>query len=252
MRQTVWIGWDPREPDAYAVALRSLRAHARHDVEAYAVDMDKLMAMGVYQRNTMMIHGRLWDQISAAPMSTAFAISRFLVPYLCRQIDQHGGQALFIDCDMMFRAPVDDLFALADPRFAVQVVKHDYVPAEEVKMDGQANQPYPRKNWSSVMLFNLDHPALQTLTIAKVNSWAGRHLHAFEWLDDQFLGELPPEWNHLVGINEPNPEAKLVHFTLGIPRMEGYADCEHSPEWWAYPQPDPPVIVVGQPPCEQH
>lgn len=232
MDRSLWIGWDPRERDAYEVALRSMLALSREPLERrFALDLAKLHESGIYHRPTFYVDGRLWDEISQAPMSTEFAISRFLVPYLCRETGQTGGLALFIDCDMMFRAPIEDLFALADPRYAVQVVQHDYEVHETTKMDGQANQPYKRKNWSSVMLYNLDHPALANLTLAKVNSWAGRNLHAFDWLEDQFIGALPREWNHLVGVYPPNPEAKLVHFTLGVPSMGGYADCEFAEEW---------------------
>ncbi len=241
---SLWIGFDPREIDAYHVCLRSMIAHSAAPPERrFALDLEKLMKRGVYQRPTARIAGQLHDLISEAPMSTEFAISRFLVPYLARQIGQVDGYALFIDCDTMFRAPIEELFALADPTKAVQVVKHDYEVAESVKMDGQANQPYRRKNWSSVMLFNLAHPALHNLTIAKINSWAGRNLHGFDWLDDQFLGELPAEWNHLVGVNPPREDARLVHFTLGVPSMVGYQDCEHSKEWWQYPR---PIIVASQ------
>lgn len=251
--RSIWIGYDPREVDAYAVALRSMLEHSAEPPERrFALDLAKLMERGVYQRRTFRMEGRLWDEISEAPMSTEFAISRFLVPYLCRQSGQNSGLALFIDCDMMFRAPIEELFALADPSKAVQVVKHDYEVAHEVKMDGQANQPYRRKNWSSVMLFNLDHPALVNLTLAKVNSWAGRNLHAFDWLDDQFLGDLPPEWNHLVGVYPPNPDAKLVHFTLGVPSMDGYDNCEHALEWWQYPRPEMPNRAEPQPVCLPH
>ncbi len=235
MDRSIWFGWDDREADAYKVALRSMLAHSKEPPERrFALDLKKLIDAGIYQRPTFHIEGRLWDEISQAPMSTQFAISRFMVPYLCRQSGQTSGLALFLDCDMMFRAPVEDLFGLADPRYAIQVVKHDYEVRDSVKMDGQANEPYARKNWSSVMIFNMSHPALANLTLAKVNSWAGRNLHAFDWLDDQFLGDLPPEWNHLIGIDAPDPSTALAHFTLGTPSMDGHGDCEFAAEWWSY------------------
>lgn len=235
MDKSLWIGWEPREADAYRVCLRSMLAHSSDPPERrFALDLAKLQETGVYTRPTAHVEGRLWDEISQAYMSTEFANSRFLVPYLCRQFGQSGGLALFIDCDTMFRAPIEELFALADLRYAVQVVKHDYEVDGAVKMDGQANQPYARKCWSSVMLYNLEHPALAHLTLAKVNSWAGRNLHAFDWLEDQFIGGLPPVWNHLCGIYPPNPSAALVHFTLGIPRMPGYENSEHADEWRSY------------------
>jgi hypothetical protein len=83
------------------------------------------------------------------------------------------------------------------------VVKHDHQPTEHWKMDGQFQTRYHRKNWSSVCLFNCDHPANKALTVDLVNSAPGRDLHAFSWLADDLIGELPPEWNWLVGHSAP-------------------------------------------------
>ncbi len=132
----------------------------------------------------------------------------------------------------MLRSDVAELFAFADPRFAVQVVKHRHAGDEIFKMDGQIQTAYPRKNWSSVVLWNCDHPANKRLTIQSVNSLAGRDLHAFCWLNEDEIGALPPCWNHLVNVNKPDPLAKLAHFTLGPPSMVG--DCEFADEWRAH------------------
>lgn len=235
MRGSVWIGYDQREQDAFAVAVASLRAHASTPVDMMAVDIAKLQETGLYQRPTLWRDGQLFDMISEAPMSTTFAISRFFVPLLATQFcEEPWDWALFIDCDMLFRADVHELFALADPSKAVQCVQHQQEIGPAVKMDGQTQTFYARKNWSSVCLFNLTHPAMRTLTARKLNTWTGRALHGFNWLADEFIGALPPAWNHLVGVNPPDPDAKLVHYTLGIPRMAGYEQCEHSDEWWRY------------------
>jgi hypothetical protein len=110
-----------------------------------------------------------------------------------------------VDCDVLLRADIADLFALADPKMAVQCVQHRQEDGALTKMDGQVQTFYARKNWSSVMLFNLRHPALKVLTEAKLNTWTGRALHGFNWLADQFIGALPPEWNHLVGVEPETP-----------------------------------------------
>lgn len=233
-RRVVWIGFDPRERDAFTVAVASLRAHATVEFDIRVVDLSKLIAAGLYQRPVERRGQGLYDPISGAPMSTEFAISRFLVPLLSTQFcDEPWEWALFIDCDMLFRADVAELFALADPKTALQCVKHRQEAGPAIKMDGQAQTFYARKNWSSVMLFNLWHPALRTLTLQKINTWTGRALHALNWVADEFIGELPPEWNHLVGVEPERLDAKLVHFTLGIPSMPGYQSCEHSDEWFA-------------------
>lgn len=235
MRRSVWIGYDPRERDAFAVALASLRQHAGEDLDIMLVDLAVLQRRGLYQRPIEKRGGQLWDTISAAPMSTEFAISRFFVPLLATQwCEEPWDWALFMDCDVLLRADIGELFALADSEKAVQCVQHRQEAGESVKMDGQTQTFYARKNWSSVMLFNLWHPAMRALTLAKLNAWTGRALHGFNWLADSFIGELPSEWNHLVGVDEPRPDAKLVHFTLGVPSMPGYQSCEHADEWWAY------------------
>lgn len=235
MRRVVWIGFDPREHDAFEVAVASLYAHATVEIDVQAVDLSKLMASGIYQRPTQREHGRLRDVISQAPMSTEFAISRFFVPLLSTQYcAEPWDWAVFMDCDVLLRADIGELFALADPKMAVQCVQHRQEGGSAVKMDGQTQTFYDRKNWSSVMLLNLRHPAMKVLTIAKLNTWSGRALHGFQWLPDQFIGALPAGWNHLVGVDPPDPDAKLVHFTLGIPSMPGYQSSEHSDEWWAY------------------
>jgi hypothetical protein len=131
----------------------------------------------------------------------------------------------------MLRAPIEDLFALADDRYALMCVQHEPQIGPTRKMDGQAQLAYRCKNWSSVMLINCAHPANGRLDLDLINAAPGRDLHAFCWLAGDLIGELPGEWNHLVGVDEPRPDAKLVHFTLGCPDMRGYEACEHGDEW---------------------
>lgn len=222
----VYIGSDPREHDAYAVAEHSLRKHASVPVSVTALDADRLAAYGLLRRTTD-LRGGIYDLPSNAPCSTRFAISRFLVPHLAQT-----GWALFVDADMVFCADVAELFALADPQYAVQVVKHQQAGGG-TKMDGQAQLAYPRKNWSSVVLWQADHPANGRLSLQDVNERPGRDLHRFYWLHDSEIGELPAEWNVLVNV-QPMPEhPKLLHYTLGTPNMsEGLKNCDHAEIWW--------------------
>lgn len=152
----------------------------------------------------------LYDRADVA--STEFAFTRFLVPYL---VD--SGPALFCDCDQLFVDDVQKLFDLFDPKYAVQVVKHDYTPKTAAKMDGQPQVSYPRKNWSSVMLFNCDHYKNLTLSPYVINRCAGAYLHRFQWLDDEEIGSLPTGWNYLVGEDMPECELHNLHYTLGGP-----------------------------------
>jgi lipopolysaccharide biosynthesis glycosyltransferase len=231
-KRSIYIGYDKRESDAFRVARLSLLMQSSLNIPALPIHLEAVRHQRLYSRD----HENRWDKrteqhqlydtISQAPMSTEFALTRFLTPHLAKE-----GWALFMDCDFMACADIAELFALADPKYAVMVVKHDYQPAEGIKMDGQIQTAYPRKNWSSLMLFNCDHPANENLTLDMVNLAKGRELHNFCWLEDDEIGELPAEWNHLVGVDAPNPNAKMVHFTLGLPRMDGFAGCEHAYEW---------------------
>jgi hypothetical protein len=220
----VYIGWDPREQEAYDVATYSLKRRASIDVGVHALKLDELRASGLLTRPVERKQdGKLWCPISQAPMSTEFAISRFCVPFL-----QRGGWAVFTDCDVLWNCDVAELFGEAKSEFAVQVVKHNQIANPNVlKADGQVQTVYSRKNWSSVILWNCEHPANQKLTRSMLNSLPGRDLHAFCWLKDDEIGPLPPEWNVLVEPAEP----KLLHYTLGGPWFPGYENCAYSSEW---------------------
>jgi hypothetical protein len=228
VKHSIWIGFDPREAAAFAVAKHSINRHLITPIPVRGVVLTDLMTGGLYNRPTSRKDGRLWDEISDAPMATEFACSRFLVPRLAG-----SGWALFMDCDMLVRTDLLKLFSLADPSKAVMVVKHNHQPPEGVKMDGQAQTRYARKNWSSVILWNVEHPANKALTTELVNFVPGRDLHRFCWLEDDQIGELDPKWNWLVGHSDPAINPAIVHFTDGIPTMAGYEDCAFADEWRA-------------------
>lgn len=224
----VYIGFDRREQDAYEVAEFSLRRHSSRPVVVTPLILERLQAAGLSERPYRVHRNSLWDVLSDAPCSTEFSNSRFLTPLLAQT-----GWALFIDCDMLFLGDVTQLFALADPRYAVMVVKHQHAGDEGIKMDGCEQTRYARKNWSSVMLFNCDHPSNRSLTLRMLNNLPGRDLHQFCWLTDAEIGELPETWNWLVGV-QPKPSAvQLAHYTLGMPFMRGYEAAPYSNLWWA-------------------
>lgn len=221
----VFLGWDPREQQAYDVARRSILRRTKSDVAIMPIKLSELgdlLTRPIEQRD-----GRLWCPISQAPMATEFAISRFAVPFL-----QKTGWALFADCDILCLSDIAELFALADPNYAVQVVQHDYKPSETIKMDNQLQTRYKRKNWSSVVLWNCDHPAHSGLSVVELNTWPGRDLHAFFWLEDHQIGALPIKWNYLIGVY-PYPAHRdgILHFTLGGPWMSGWKGGQCDDLW---------------------
>lgn len=227
---SVFIGYDPRETEAFAVCRRSLRTSG--DLAINPLDLKELRRVGLYRREHENRNGQLWDVISQAPMSTEFAISRFLTPILART-----GIAVFMDCDIYARDSLDELFEVAarDPSKAVWCVKHNYAPANATKMDGLQQTTYSRKNWSSVMAFNVRHPSNAKLTVDLINTVPGRDLHRFCWLKDEEIGALPAKFNHLVGVTPltEDDEPVLVHFTNAGPWHESY-ELERFGDEWIY------------------
>jgi hypothetical protein len=220
--------YDPREAAAFHAAKSSIERFDRHLV-IRGLMLDPLRRKGLYTRPTTDQDGKLWDVISEAPMSTEFAISRFLTPILAKQ-----GWALFADCDVLVRSNLNELRKFFDHKKAVLCVKHIHRPPETQKMDGQPQVAYARKNWSSVMLFNCDHPSNKKLTVEMINTLPGRDLHRFCWLEDDEIGELPPEWNYLVGYTMLAGQIpKIAHFTEGGPWLPKYGNVEFADEWRA-------------------
>lgn len=222
---TVYIGYDTREADAFKVAMYSLLETATCPVRVVPLKQSRLRMSGLLHRPVDHRNG-IFDLNSSAPQATEFANARFFVPLLA-----HSGIALFVDCDVVFLGDVAELFDLFDPDKAVQVVQSTHLPKETVKMVGAPQTKYPRKNWSSVMLWNVDHPANKRLTLDVVNNWPGRNLHAFDWLSDSEIGSLPKEWNWLVNVQDEPENPKIAHYTLGGPWLPTWKPAKNDGLW---------------------
>ncbi len=160
--------------------------------------------------------------------SNTFIYSRFLTPYLTN----FEGWAIFADGDMICREDLKNLWDLRDDRYAVMVVKHDYQTKAHQKYLGNKNENYPKKNWSSVILWNCAHPKNRNLTPDFVMSKDGKFLHRFSWLDEVDIGEIPKEWNWLTTEYPDNYQAKLLHYTLGTPCFKDYKTSAMANLWW--------------------
>lgn len=208
----LFIGYDEVESVAYHTMVQSIINTCSVPVSITPV---KLSMLPEYKRER------------DPHQSNEFSFTRFLVPYLCG----FEGFGIFMDCDMMLRTDLNELWKLRDPRKSVQVVKHDYTPKTRTKFLGATQYEYPRKNWSSVMLFNCDHYDCRKLTPEFVNNASPEILHRMYWTMEERIGELPKEWNHLVGEYPENPNAHNVHWTIGGPYFNEYSGVEFSDEW---------------------
>ena len=207
----IFIGYDPREATVFHVCANSIIRNSTSPVSIIPV------ALNLFKDyNETHTDG-----------SNHFIYTRFLVPYLMHW----SGHAIFIDGDMIVRDDVTDLWNLRNSSFDVQVVKHDYKTKMPVKYLGSKNEDYPRKNWSSVILWNCNSFPNRILTPEYIMQATGKELHRFTWLEDSRIGELPKEWNWLPDEYGANPDAKLLHYTLGAPSFHEFANTPMADEW---------------------
>ena len=216
----IYIGYDPKEHLAYEVCKHSLLARSTVPLSIHPIKQSDLRSSDLYTRQRNPLE------------STEFSFTRFLTPHLA----SYSGWALFIDCDVLYLSDIAPLLSLVDDRYAVMCVHHDYSPKETLKMDGAVQTLYPRKNWSSMVLYNCGHPKNKGLTPEVVNSESGAYLHRFQLLEDAEIGEVPFMWNFLVGHNcvvEGDEETypRALHYTLGGPWFEAWKDCEFGELW---------------------
>jgi lipopolysaccharide biosynthesis glycosyltransferase len=207
----IFICYDPREAIAFHTCVNSIIRLASQPVSIMP------LALNNFQDYTE----------THTDGSNQFIYSRFLVPHLM----DYSGQAIFIDGDMIVRGDIVELWKLRDLGKDVMVVKHDYKTKMTTKYLGSKNEDYPRKNWSSVMIFNCNNYPTRKLTPEYIQKSTGAHLHRFEWTTDDRVGELPPEWNWLPDEYGPNPDAKLLHYTLGTPCFHDFATTPMADEW---------------------
>lgn len=207
----IFIGYDPREAIAFHVCANSIIRQASGPVQIIPLALNLLE--GYEEKHT--------------DGSNHFIYSRFLVPHLM----DYKGHAIFMDGDMIVRDDIYKLWNMRDATVDVQVVKHDYKTRMTEKYLGAKNEDYPRKNWSSVILWNCASFPNRKLTPEYVMNATGAQLHRFQHIDDNRIGELPIEWNWLPDEFGPNEDAKLLHYTLGTPSFHEFATTPMGDEW---------------------
>ena len=207
----IFIGFDQRESIAYHAFVQSLIDHASIPLDITPLAVKTLKGYEEKHKDK----------------SNDFVYSRFLTPFL----NDFKGWAIFVDGDMICQTDIKELLDLRDNSKALQVVKHDYKTKANQKYLGNINQDYPRKNWSSVILWNCAHPKHKLLTPDFIANESGKYLHRFSWLEDSEIGGLPKEWNWLVTEYPNNDQANIIHYTLGTPCFKDYRDTEMSDIW---------------------
>lgn len=214
----IYVGYDTREDIAWQVARHSLLRHSHGEVSVYPIRQSVVRELGLYTRPI------------DATATTEFSLTRFLTPYLAAQTE---GWVVFCDCDFLYTTDVRGVLDGLDPEKAVYVVQHEYDPSQMVKMDGKKQTVYPRKNWSSFMVFNCAHPDVQALTPQVVNSASPAYLHRFDWIADQnHVGALDLDWNFLEGeYPKPDKTPRVVHYTNGGPWFDEWQNVDYADLW---------------------
>ena len=208
---SIVVGFDQREAIAYHVFCQSVLERSTRPIQFLPLAENSL-------NDYKEVH---------TDGSNKFIYSRFLTPHLMN----YSGWAIFADGDMVCQSDISELWALRNDKKAVQVVKHDYQTKAHKKYLGNKNENYPRKNWSSLILWNCAHSANRVLSPEFIQNQPGSYLHRFSWLKDDEIGELSPEWNWLAIEYPENPDAKLIHYTLGTPCFKEYAQASMSDQW---------------------
>lgn len=239
-----FIGYDPSEHLAYAVAKYTLEKNASVPIKVIPIEHMALRKQGLFTREwEIKSNGQSVCKVDNRPFSTQFSHSRFLVPELWKNITDpnKSSLAMFVDPDFVFLADIAKLFKdiethkkiKGDTHSPVYCVQHDYKPTVETKMHGVEQSKYNMKLWSALMIFNMDHQDCLDLTPDIVNTWDGRALHTFEWVSDVHKIEgIAEEWNFIPDHSEGRcPEIKALHYTLGGPWFEDYMNCKYAHIW---------------------
>lgn len=220
-QHVVWIGYDPAEDACAKMLAHSIRTRTEMDLKIIPIIRDELLA---YEHCTRPIDPR---------GSTQFSITRFMVPHLMN----YNGVGIFFDCDMLITRDIKEMFDLFDPQYAVQCVKHDYIPKADPKMGGKPQTTYPRKNWSSTVIYNCNHSENKKLTKEIVEQAEPKFLHRFMWVKDDLIGDLPTEFNFLAGEYEaPDTLPFNIHHTLGPPGIwydQYKTDVDYKDYWFS-------------------
>jgi lipopolysaccharide biosynthesis glycosyltransferase len=199
----VFIGYDSEQDIAFSVCKQSILNYTNESVIINKINSDTING-----------YNRAFDPLASTP----FTYARFYIPFIAN----YEGCSVFCDGDFLFLNDIKILFDMFDPNFAVQVVKHNYTPSSTIKMNNKIQTSYPKKNWSSLIIWNNEHPKNKQLNLSLLNSSTGSFLHQFKWLEETDIGEIPCSWNWLVGWYQKSEKLfpNALHFTEGGPWLK--------------------------------
>jgi len=208
----IFIGYDPKEDIAYKALVKSIEDKTTTPFQIIPLNIRDLDMFDRYDER----------------QSNEFSFTRFLVPYL----SNYDGISIYMDCDMMLREDLSEVLNNLEYK-PVHVVKHDYTSKYDTKFLGTKQYNYPRKNWSSFVIWNCNHPSNKVVTPEFVNTADAKVLHRFLFLSDDEIGELDVRWNWLVGeYDNPPADVKNVHWTIGGPWFNDFKDSDFAQEWF--------------------
>lgn len=231
----VYIGHDERLDEPYQICKASILKYASQEVTVHKLNHKDLRNKGLFSRPWIIKEdGSFEDLRDGRPFSNFFSHARFLTPYQARL--DGADYAIFVDCDFVFRQDIIELFKEGiRNKDAFSVVKHDFFDTHDRKMDGQKQQNYNRKLWSSLMFFKVKDACFDILCPDYVNYMPGNFLHQFKWLGDKPIGGLDEKWNFIPEHSEKNVDTiAAIHYTKGVPSMEGYGNCPYNAVYWEY------------------
>ncbi len=227
MKINVYIGYDSRQDksDKFSDLINPPYQICKYSIlKNYKGREDDLVIQPIKLQN--MIDDDLYWRKDDPLASTEFTYSRFLTPHL----NNYNGVAIFCDSDFLWQCDIRELLKYYDEKYSIMCVKHNYYPTQETKMDGKIQTIYPRKNWSSLMMFNCSHIDCQNLSIKNVNTKSAKYLHRMNWTSDKNIGEIPPTYNWLEGWYEDSINPKVIHYTRGAPIHDSW-NGSYSTNW---------------------
>jgi len=210
----VFIGWDPRDQEAAELCRYTLLKNSTLPLTVQFLKLEDC------------VNGQLYKRKEDAEASSQYTYLRYYIPHLMA----HKGLAVYCDPGCIWLSDIRELFQHTSDRAAIHLVKHNYKPTAEFKLDNKPQHQYRKKAWTSVMLLNCSHSSHKKLTAEMVNTSSAQYLHNLEWLNNNDIWSLDPAWNWIPGLYKESNDGtpKVIHFTEGGPWLQNCQRVEYG------------------------